>query len=232
MIKPLLKHIPPGDFKAEVLLRLRWSLLGSATDIEIESGLNEDGTERYQPFLLDPVATENVTITPTSRLRVLRIDLSDTDDYHNEGREEDEQIEYEDLTIEIADGSPITYKDFVIKTHEYFSQHMDDLYKFKKETRIGEAVQPDVLAEVTPEGFDLARLAIDVPRSRDLFFDYVYSSGGRPAQIYIQTFMEGFLGKSAEAFFQARRRRAAETFAHGVKLVRLALYHSSACQIS
>jgi hypothetical protein len=71
--------IPPNRIRLEILLRLRWSILGSLEDIRFQTSISEDGTEECQSFLSQPLAMEPLAAPPVSRLQLNATDLTEAD---------------------------------------------------------------------------------------------------------------------------------------------------------
>lgn len=181
--RPTHSPIRPDRIWQEVLLRLRWSIPGPVEDISIDIGLNQDGTEELQPFISHPLAMENIAIPPARRLSIGCQDIGEgkhfyliSDDYT-----------IEPLIIENADQSPITIKDFVVRTHNYLSQHKDMLincgkFKFRGPPPPGEIVGPEY------------KVSYYTPGQHDLLFKSATSTSLPDGVVVnVKTFLEGEL---------------------------------------
>lgn len=125
---PVRFGIPLDPVKQEVLSLLRWSILGSIEDIEIETRSDQDGLEECHPFLSHPLAKESLTLPPVNRIQIISRDIFEARHFYLAP----EDYQYEAKTIENADGSPITIKDFVIQVHNHLSQHRDIILNYRK----------------------------------------------------------------------------------------------------
>ncbi|KAH3998549.1 hypothetical protein HBI56_205020 [Parastagonospora nodorum] len=189
---------PPDRIRQEVLLKLRWSILGSLENISIQTGINEDGTEECQPFLAHPLAMESLAIPPVSRLQLDATDIAEAKHF----RLVSEGYAYERLVIKNEDRSPITIKDFVTQAHHYLSQHKDVLVHYRK--NVGFSTPPPPGEAVGP-GFAV----YDPMKKHDLFFKHASSNAySEDCRVSISTAMEGEGGKSAEAFWRSQRATA------------------------
>ncbi|KAH3916157.1 hypothetical protein HBH56_069520 [Parastagonospora nodorum] len=108
------------------------------------------------------------------------------------------------VLIEHADGSPITVKQFMIAAHECLSQHKDKIINNRK-FLLRVPLLPITVPE--PENRDLS---FD-PDKHDLFFKVAQGTSFPDGSMLVgvEVFLEGELGKSAEAFCAAQREFAA-----------------------
>jgi hypothetical protein len=115
-----------------------------------------------------------------------------------------EGYRYEPQTIENADGSPITIKDFVIQVHNHLSQHRDVIFNYRKAA--GFNSQPPTGASIDPSSppsyYTAGYHAL-------VFKSGLSSAFSDPLMIDVSTFMEGERGISAYSFWVSQRRAAA-----------------------
>ncbi|KAH9863551.1 hypothetical protein J1614_009483 [Plenodomus biglobosus] len=200
---PVLIGIPLDCIKQEVLSRLRWSILGSVEDIYIETELYQDGTDERRPFLSHPVAMESLTVPPVNRIQISSEDISGAMHFHLAP----EDYQYEPQTIENADGSPITIKDFVVQVHNHLNQHRDVIFNYRKMVGFNRR-SASPRASVDPG----SPVSYYTEGKHDLFFKHASSSASsEPLMVNISTFLTGEMGKSAEAFWESQRAAAAAT---------------------
>ena len=198
---PVFFGVPLDRIKQEVILRLRWSILSSVEDILIETGLHQDGTEERCPFLSHPLAMEPLTVPPLNRIEVRSEDISGAMHFHLAP----ENYQYEPHIIENADGSPVTIKDFVIQVHNYLCQHKDILIEYRK--MVGFHGRPPPPGAVVDSSFPVSYYTTG---THDLLFKRAFSSASSdPLMVSVSTFLEGEMGKSADAFWKSQRATAA-----------------------
>jgi hypothetical protein len=188
---------PPGTafdiINQKLLYRLRWNILGILEDIEVEDGLNEDGTERRQPFLLDPIAAERLAKQPlrhakltASDVQMAQVSAVAPDGYH-----------YSPLILDDSVGHPFTVQDFVECVHVHLKEHRDVISNYRK--------------CAVPKDFSAVDAESNSPSTQPkLFFDAVVVTlrdGG--LEIGIICFLEGEFGTTADAFYERQRKRAA-----------------------
>jgi hypothetical protein len=192
----IFQPVPPDRIRLEILLRLRWSILGSLEDIRIQTSINEDGTEECQPLFSHPLAMELLAAPPVSRLQLNATDITEAKYF----RTVSEDYRYEPLVIENADGSPITIGNFVTQTHHHLSEHKDMLIHYRKMVGFNNPPPPGEFV-----GPDYAKGYYD-PDKHDLFFKLADSNSYlENCQVSISTAMEGERGKSAEDFWRSQR---------------------------
>lgn len=199
---PVLVGIPFDRIKQEVLSRLRWSILGSVEDIRIETGLNQDGTEELRPFPSHPLAMKSLTVPPTNRILISSMNIDAAMHFYLAP----EDYQYDPQIIKNADGSPITIKDFVTQAHNHLSQNKEILFNSHKMVGFNSRPPPSG-AFVDPSSPVLYYTA----GKHDLFFKHASSSASSDHFIVnVSTFLEGEMGKSAEAFWKSQRATATE----------------------
>ncbi|KAH7091910.1 hypothetical protein FB567DRAFT_516113 [Paraphoma chrysanthemicola] len=197
---PLTIGIPLDRIKQEVIFRLRWSILGSVEDIQIQTGLRQDGTEERLPFLSHPLAMEFLTDPP---VKCVTISLADVREAMHSYMAPD-NYQYELQTIENADGSPLTIKDFVMQLHSHFGQHKDLILFYRKTIGFNHHPPPPG-AIIGPE----SRISYYTAGKHDLFFKRAFASTfSDPLILNIYTFLEGEIAVSAEAFWKSQRAHA------------------------
>jgi hypothetical protein len=133
---------PPDRIRQDILYRLRWSVLWSVEKINIESGLNKDGTEKRQPFLSHPLAMESLADPPVIRLQLSSVDLYEVKHFYMLS----ESYSDEPVIIENTDGRPITFTDFVTEAHKYLSQHKDALVLCRKNAGFSNSPHQEILS--------------------------------------------------------------------------------------
>jgi hypothetical protein len=122
------KYNTPDYIRQDLLFRLRWAIAGSVESIELDDGLYKDGTERRQPFLSSSLAAESLADPPVSRVAVLLEDVLQSQSFEMES----DKYPYEPLTIENADGRPVTVGDFVVQLHAHFEEHRPYIYRYQE----------------------------------------------------------------------------------------------------
>ena len=191
-LSPQSSGVPLDPLKLEILLRLRWSILGSASDILVTPNLDHSGTEKLEPFLSHPLAMESIIKPSMYRIQSGCTDISGAEHF----RQVPENYQYELLTIENADGSLITIRDFVVQVHSHLKQKLDVVVNYRRMVGFN-AQPPPPQAKVGPD----SRIAYYMPGQHGIFFKEASSStADYRFLVSLSTFMERESGKSAEAF--------------------------------
>jgi hypothetical protein len=99
--------------KVELLHRLRWDIVGCVEDIQVEDGINDDGTPRLTSSLSHAIAAEPIAETPLTHLLLQAMDI---DDYS-----------HEQMNVNNEDESPITVRDFVVLAHAHLGAYKYDI---------------------------------------------------------------------------------------------------------
>lgn len=116
--------------------------------------------------------------------------------------------EYELLTIENPNGSPITIKDFVVETHEYLALHKVVLHKYREAVKFPTfEPRPGQLSDLAPND---ASLYVEVVSSK---------SDEKNTIVCVETVPEGEFGMSAEEIWEEQRSCAAALASHRVCMV-------------
>ena len=111
-------------------------------------------------------------------------------------RQVPENYQYELQTIENADGSLITIRDFVVQVHSHLKQKLDVVVNYRRMVGFN-AQPPPPQAKVGPD----SRIAYCMPGQHGIFFKEASSStADYRFLVSLSTFMERESGKSAEAF--------------------------------
>lgn len=86
--------------------------------IEVEDGVDENGTEKRSPFHSHPMAAESIAEPPVTVARVGCMDINDTVTFYMASY----GWKYKRLLIENTDGRPITVNDVVTQLHDHLNQ--------------------------------------------------------------------------------------------------------------
>ncbi|KAF2276516.1 uncharacterized protein EI97DRAFT_433350 [Westerdykella ornata] len=185
---------PPGRVKEFIFSRLHWNVLGELSEIEVEDGVDENGTEKLSPFLSHPIAAESIAQPPVSVAYVHSSDISAGVHFYmcTYG------FEYKGFLIENTDGRPITVKDVVTGFHDHLDQpwHKQILITYKKN------------AIPNPTGTAPVSATENTGRTQPpvIFLKHIHAQTlNDRAWLNISTFLIGELGISVEEFWARRK---------------------------
>ncbi|KAJ4371596.1 hypothetical protein N0V83_004816 [Neocucurbitaria cava] len=191
-----------GRIRQDLLYRLRWNLLAALDNIDITTGPQDE--ESVVPFFSDAAAEESIAQPPLSRVEV-RIDdclANRLEEMYFD--EEDQSNPPADLTIENADGSPITVGQFVSQVHPYMNEHMEENKKVKGEI-YGRAEKREDGTEVRVNIYGQPYLPPDI----GFFFSRVWAVGHNDyVRLNVSSFAEGEIGTSVDDFWAIQLRQA------------------------
>lgn len=199
----------PGRLRNDLLYRLRWNVFDTFDKIEIQDGLEEDGTERRSSFATHPIAAESIAQPPLSRIQVVSGDCSEARSY----RLVPESYPLDIHTVENADGSPLTVRDFVIGVKRHLNKHKPLITGVRLMTHGNPELRPtrntDIpLIHMKPNNdWDTGDGPINEPPPVPIFFHL--ASGDE--LVIICTWAAGEMGVSEETFW-ARQRSSARYF--------------------
>jgi hypothetical protein len=122
------KYNTPDRIRQDILFRLRWDIGGTVEDIELDDGVNDDGTERRVPFMSSALVNESLADPPISHVSILLQDVHESQSFEYF----DTKYPYTPLTIHNADKTPITIKDFVEQVHAHFAEHYTYMLRYQE----------------------------------------------------------------------------------------------------
>ncbi|KAF2820488.1 hypothetical protein CC86DRAFT_360193 [Ophiobolus disseminans] len=122
----------PDRIKQDLLARIRWNFSKSVDDVEIEDGLDEDGTERRQPFFSDPTAAESLAEPPISSVLINSADIIKykASVYAPDG------YRYHGKLLENENAQSITIKDFVVAAHAHIYEYLGTIVDYRRDMRL------------------------------------------------------------------------------------------------
>jgi hypothetical protein len=187
-------------WKADLFARLRWNVFGDIGNIKVNSSTN--GTPAIESLAGHPIAEENVTEPPVSRIEVSITVLNDKS-ANDEQEEEDRYWPPLPLLLETEDGSAIKVRDFVTKVHAYLNENKEAVIQAMGEL-LGEEIDLEdgwKAIEVGPELDD-----DNFVERACYIFDGVQENHKDPMlfRVSVEIWADGEDGQTAEEHWQER----------------------------
>jgi hypothetical protein len=189
-------------WKVALFARLRWDVFGDIGNIKVDNDVSANGTPTIEPFAGHPIAEENVTDPPVSRMAVAITPLNEKS-IHDEQEEKDRYWPPPPLLLENEDGSAIKVRDFVTKVHAYLNEHKGDII-WAKEDMLGGEIDLEHGWKATGVGPESDQDSI-VERAHYIF-DGVLENHKDPAlfRVSVEIWVDGENGETVEEFWQGR----------------------------
>lgn len=116
------------QLRLDLIYQLRWNVFESLESVEVEDRVDEHGTERRLPFVSHPIAAESVAKPPLHHMILISAECSEASSGDSMLPD---SYEITHGTIDNADGSPLTLRDFVTGVNFYLNIHKELIVAYR-----------------------------------------------------------------------------------------------------